>query len=354
MKIITISNMYPSQKDPSFGTFVQVFYENLSRLNKGGVNDLIAIKGRGGVKLIKYVIFYIKVLYTLFFIKYDIVYVHTITFPIVPIWIVSLFKKLPLVFNVHGTDLLGNSSILKFFRRIGWRLVLNSKLIVSPSNFFAKKIIDFYSLKDINQVYVSPSGGVDKTIFRERDTVRQDAFIAGYVSRIDKGKGWDLFVKSIYKLKQIGVNIRGVIVGKGAQVEELCNMINDYNLKDSIIYYGGVSHDKLPGIYSSFDVFCNCSQLEESLGLVTLEAMACGVPVIGSHKGAIVECVKNGYNGFLFKEGDEEDLKDRILNYIELSDEQKAIMKRNSVLFSNNFDTYRVMSEIYYKLESLI
>ena len=106
--------MYPSVKDPVYGTFVQTFVEQMKVLNTEGKTNIIVIKGRDGEygrKLFKYVKFYISILFSLLFRKHDIVYVHTITYPIIPIRLALLFRKLPLVFNVHGGDVLTHGKI---------------------------------------------------------------------------------------------------------------------------------------------------------------------------------------------------------------------------------------------------
>lgn len=66
MKILVISNMYPSVKDPVYGTFVQTFVEQMKVLNTEGKTNIIVIKGRDGEygrKLFKYVKFYISILF---------------------------------------------------------------------------------------------------------------------------------------------------------------------------------------------------------------------------------------------------------------------------------------------------
>ena len=66
MKILIISNMYPSVKDPVYGTFVQTFVEQMKVLNTEGKTNIIVIKGRDGEygrKLFKYVKFYISIVF---------------------------------------------------------------------------------------------------------------------------------------------------------------------------------------------------------------------------------------------------------------------------------------------------
>lgn len=349
MKIIVISNMYPSTKDPVFGTFVKVFYESLEALNGKDETSLIAIKGRNGIKILKYLCFYLKILYQLLFKNFDLIYVHTITFPILPILLVSKIKKLPLAFNVHGSDLLKRTRLLDWFRKIGENLIYESKFIVSPSKYFVGKILARYPNYDVSNIIISPSGGVDMDLFTPKKRQCVDSrFVIGLVSRIDEGKGWDIFLRAIRILSQkVQYDIKCVIAGNGAEVEKMRGQISLYELDNTVEYVGPVSHKNLPYLYSSFDLFCNCSVLEESLGLVTIEAMACGTPVVGSNIAGIAECIKNGYNGFLFEPSDVENLSKIIEFYILQDDSFKKQLQANCVNFAKQFDTKVVMYNLY-------
>ena len=201
MKILVISNMYPSVGDPVYGTFVKVFYDNISRLNGLEDTTLIAVKGRYGKKALKYLKFYLCILCSLIFKRYDLIYVHTITYPIPPIWLVSKFKKLPLVFNVHGSDLLGKGSLVSLFHRMGHKVICNAKAIVSPSHYFVRRLREYFPEYGIEKIIVSASGGVDTSVFKPvENPIRDEHFTLGYVSRIDKGKGWEIFLQAMKTL----------------------------------------------------------------------------------------------------------------------------------------------------------
>lgn len=347
--------MFPSDKDPVYGTFVKVFYDNIRLLNNSGDTSLIAIKGRNGSKLFKYICFYIKILYKLLFYEYDIVYVHTVTFPIPPIWLANKLKKIPLVFNIHGADLLGNGKLVQLLRNMGYEIVVNSKLIVSPSNYYLNKIKKYYSL-DNSRIFVSPSGGIDTNIFRPMHLQRDPSvFMIGLVTRIDENKGWDTFIKAIRLLRDDGYNIKGIIAGRGTQVRAMYELISDLDVLDVIDYIGPIPRENLPMIYSQFDLFCNCSRRkEESLGLVTIEAMACGIPVIGSNMAGTAECINNEIDGLLFDPYSAEDLYYKIVKYIKFGIDTKKLYKQNAIIRAKQFETSKIMNLLYTKLKSIV
>lgn len=357
MKVLVISNMYPSKKDPVFGTFIQSFIEQLISLN--GIKDTkkIVIKGRKNSLIYKvwdYVVFYFKIISDLLFHQYDLIYVHTIAYPIPPIRIVRLFKKLPLAFNVHGGDVLTRGKMANYLKKSSIPLLKEAKLIVAPSTFFKNILIKEFPFLKEDKIFVSPSGGVDSSFYNDYTRIENNIFTIGFVSRIDKGKGWDIYIKAINILKHKGYNMKGIIAGRGNQIAEMKEMIVDLSLKENINYIGPVPYNQLPQVYTKLDLFIFPTQLEESLGLVGLEAMGCKVPVIGSYIGGLKDYIKPNINGFFFESGNCEDLAKKIINYMQLSSKDKEIFKINAYNTACTYSSDKVKNDLYLKLTKII
>ena len=358
MKILVISNMYPSKKDPAYGTFVRNFYEDLNKRNASGYNEIICIKGRTKskfLKILKYVSFYTETLFKLLVNKYDIVYVHTITFPILPIKAVSILKKLPLVFNTHGTDVLTRGGISSKLKQIASSLLPSSLLIVVPSEYFKKIVLSEFHTIDENQIYISPSAGIRKSFYNDNQNRHTNStFHIGFVSRIDSGKGWDTMIRAVNKLKKEGITIKVTIAGGGSQETQLINKINEEKLDDIIDYIGPIDQERLPELYLSFDVFIFPTILPESLGLVGIEAMAAGVPIICSDIGALSTYVIDGYNGFKIQPGNYLELADTIKKYITLSATEKDMLRKGAYEMSKGYNAEKVNKQLFDKLTSLL
>lgn len=341
--------MYPSPTDLVYGTFVKVFTESVEKLNYKGSTKLVAIKGRSKMpaKLWKYISFYLREFAALAFRRYDIVYVHTITFPILPIKIVSLFRRLPLIFNTHGTDLLGTARSTRLLRRLARSTVGKALAIVSPSEYFKKHIKEYLPKYPDGRIFVSPSGGVDTSLFRPTPKKETGITTIGYVSRIDHGKGWDLFIEAIANLTKDGYKIKAIMAGRGSEEPLLKDAIKHYDLEKTISYIGPVAHDRLPEIYSSFDVFVFPSTESESLGLVGIEAMACGVPVIGSDFAGPKCYIADGVNGYLFRKGDATDLTLKLKKYLDSTPYEKESLSKGARYTAKNYDTHTVMSSLF-------
>lgn len=342
--------MYPSADDPVYGTFVKVFTESVEKLNYKGTTKLVAIKGRSKMpaKLWKYISFYLREFAALAFRRYDIVYVHTITFPILPIKIVSLFRRLPLIFNTHGTDLLGTARSTQLLRRLARHTVGKALAIVSPSEYFKERIKEYLPDYPSEKIFVSPSGGVDTSLFRPTPKKETGITTIGYVSRIDHGKGWDLFIEAVANLTKEGYKIKAIMAGRGSEEPLLKDAIKRYGLENTVSYIGPVAHNCLPEVYNRFDVFAfTTTTTTESLGLVGIEAMACGVPVIGSNFAGPKCYISDGLNGYLFRKGDATDLTLKLKKYLDSTPYEKESLSKGARCTAKNYDTHTVMYSLF-------
>lgn len=351
-----ISPMYPSPKDPVYGTFVKTYMDNFVKLNHGGVTHLLCIRGRNHnlyVKAVKYLKFYSQILFHLIFFRYDVIYIHTITTTILPIRLVANFRRMNLVFNVHGADVITVSKKTERLKQMAIPLLYKSLMIVSPSEYYKNVVLKMIPGFLPNKIFVSPSGGVDLNKFRPLG-LEKSVVTIGYVSRIDYGKGWDLFVQLISLLKKNGYSVKGIIAGRGAEEEKLRLLVEDNKLSHDVSLIGPVAHSDLPMLFNSFDVFVFPSiRNSESLGLVGIEALACGVPVVGSNIAGIPGYVEDGVNGYLFEPGDVNDLYVKVVQYLSLSQNERKKMAEKARISAMRYDTISSMKELYNKLESI-
>lgn len=360
IRLLTVANMYPSDKDPVYGTFVRNFVDETKRLNPSGKNDIVVIKGRrcnAIAKLAAYISFYTRLTARLLFGKYDLIYIHTITFPIPPVRLIGLLKQLPIVFNVHGDDVLPSGKLKKVLKKIAIPEVRKAKMVVSPSEYFKNVLLEEIPGLEAEKIFVSPSGGIDAKFFTNKPAEASGDNIPciGYVSRIDIGKGWDTFLHALSILQSRGIRFKAVIAGRGAQTPMMLKMVSDLKLNDCVEYIGPVSQNDLPKLYASFEIFAFPStRRNESLGLVGIEAMAAGVPVIASNMAGPAGYVSHGSNGYLFSPGDHTELASQIENYLMLPLPEKAAMKKNAIATACSFESSKVSNALFNKLKTLI
>lgn len=104
-----------------------------------------------------------------------------------------------------------------------------------------------------------------------------------------------------------------LLVGDGPEVTVVNRLVKEKNLTDQVLFLG--KQDKLEDLYSMSDLKLLLSE-KESFGLVLLEAMACGVPCIGTTIGGIPEVIVDGQTGFLCELGDVDTISDRAISLL--------------------------------------
>jgi D-inositol-3-phosphate glycosyltransferase len=148
-----------------------------------------------------------------------------------------------------------------------------------------------------------------------------------FVGRIEPIKGIKTLLKAIGHLSDNGQaeeNLCLAVIGGDLEDEEgndseemklLCQLRDDYGLQDMVTFLGKRSQDSLPYYYSAADVVIMPSHYE-SFGMVALESMACGTPVIASHVGGLIHLVEDGVTGYHVPVEDPVALSNRIAGLI--------------------------------------
>lgn len=357
-KILLISNMYPSDDYPSYGVFVR----NTEKILKESgfyINKIILIKENNKyIKLIKYIIYYLKIIFKGIIFKYDVFYVHYASYNALPLILLKKLKKnINIIINVHGSDVVPEKLFQKKFEKYTSILLNLSNVVIVPSNYFKNYVSEKYKI-DNNKIKIFPSAGINEQIFYKLDNrgiafdnlgISHNFKYIGYVGRIDIKKGWDTFVKAIAMLKEEEKinDVKFIIVGGGSQISEFKSLINKFKLQDTIIYFELLPQEKLLYVYNCLEVFCfPTMRIGESLGLVGIEAMACGVPVIGSNIGGLKDYIIDGYNGFFFEPGNPVSLKEKILDFLKLNNDEKEKMKNNALKTSKKYEVDNIKENL--------
>ena len=159
-------------------------------------------------------------------------------------------------------------------------------------------------------VEIMPQMGVDTDLFSPELRDQQPATTAklriGYVGRIAHHKGIDTLLEAARLLKQQDIQFHLYMCGSGPDEAKLKAIAQAYNLSDAITWRGGVRHDEVPVEMGKMDILVLPSRTiptwKEQFGHVLIEAMAIGIPVVGSTCGEIPNVV--GQPELVFPEGD--------------------------------------------------
>lgn len=136
------------------------------------------------------------------------------------------------------------------------------------------------------------------------------------VGRLSKEKGYDDLIKVFDLVHKKNKKIKLIIVGDGDEKENLENLVCQYKLNKYIKFTGFLTQDKLKDVYINSSLYVMTS-LEESFGLVLLEAMSYGIPCIAFDSALGAKEIIDDKSGILIKNRNLEEMADTICNYFD-------------------------------------
>ena len=229
----------------------------------------------------------------------------------------SLFGRYPIVVSFHT---LGKPKKLLGFdveiERIRYERLLVDlcDAIITSSSCERQEVIEHYNAEPVRVTTIN--FGVDTSRFRpipegfaRRFIGLNERFVL-YAGRLVPEKGLNVLLNAIKKLS-LGIKLV-VVGGTDDEVREFRGKYTDVKGSNKdIIFKGLVKHSHMPFFYSAAECVVVPS-LYESFGLVALESMACGTPVIASNTGGLSALVRHKFNGLLFERGNADDLANKL------------------------------------------
>ncbi len=268
--------------------------------------------------------------------KFDVVHSHWL----IPQGVVQSFFSTPYLVTGHGGDVTGlNKGVVKKWKA---KALKNASAItfVSPQLKAVADRIPEYQLAMLDKQNEIIPMGVDTKIFSNKFHMdnyfgQGNKKVVLYVGRLVEYKGLRYLIEAMEDVDGLLV-----VVGSGPMREEYERLTEP--IKEKIQFLGPKTHDELKVIYASADIFCIPSYTtekgeKEGFGLVSLEAMASGLPVVASDCGGLSTIVRDGYNGYLVQEKDSRDMALKI-NALLHNEEQRNQLGRNALLSSKRFD----------------
>ncbi|MEX0374578.1 glycosyltransferase family 4 protein [Spiribacter pallidus] len=211
-------------------------------------------------------------------------------------------------------------------------------------------------------VYMQTQIGVDEDMFcpdeGKRKHIREQLgvkgkFVIGYAGRLIEDKGLDDLI-SILPLE--GVDWALLLVGDGSMRQEIEDLQQNSPWGERIILTGSVSMDEVPSYMRAMDCFVLASKTMphwiDTFPLVSVQAQACGVPVIGSDSGAIPWQL--GESALLFPEGDRESFKARVRAYALDEGLRLGYAEAGRLRSLENFCTRRMTKNFHYVVQQVM
>jgi L-malate glycosyltransferase len=217
------------------------------------------------------------------------------------------------------------------------RLILSGTDILTTNSTYTKKVIEDLLSLPIPCVVI-PMGVIAPDEMSNPAPTTETPRIL-YVGRLIEWKGVDTLVLAMVQVLQENPRAILTIVGIGEELGSLEKLVHELRIEDHVEFLGQVSDERLLDLYSGASILVLPSRpsrgiVMEGLGVVLLEAMSHGVPVIGSNVGGIPDIIDDGKNGYLFPWNDEKILAKKMISL--LSDAALARQFRQ-----NGYETVR-------------
>jgi len=243
--------------------------------------------------------------------KPDIIHVHNLFNAGCVAYKIEKKFGIPFVITEHASSFLLETYTVKQLN-ICRSIVDKSLALISVSSALSISIKKQLGNRKINVV----PNVFDTTLFKLRKKTPKDVYVFVCVGNLIPNKGQLFLIKSFALAFPVYNSIQLLIIGDGPDKEELENYVESNNLSDRIFFKNSISPSTLANTYNECDCLVSPST-KETFGVVIIEAMACGLPVIATRSGGPQDII-NEENGILVDYGSENQMAEA-LKYLVLN-----------------------------------
>jgi L-malate glycosyltransferase len=262
-------------------------------------------------------------------------------------------RDIKIVTTLHGTDItvLGYDPSLTDAIKFG---IEKSDVVTAVSNALVEQTYELiHPDKQIETVY----NFIDERVYQKSDAhhlreefeIKEDEKVVIHVSNFRPVKRVQDVVKTFAKISTT-MPAKLLLVGDGPEITRVCKLVREFGLEGQVIFLG--KQENLDELYSISDLMLLLSE-KESFGLVALEAMACGVPCIGTNVGGLPEVVEHGVTGFICEVGDIEDISTKAVALLKDKELHQQFTYQAVESVRSKFNADRIVQQyeqLYFKL----
>lgn len=263
-------------------------------------------------------------------------------------------RDVKIVTTLHGTDItvLGYDPSLTDAIRFG---IEKSDIVTAVSKSLISQTYDLINPdKTIETVY----NFIDERVYNRSDSshlkdeygILPEEKVIIHVSNFRPVKRVQDVVRTFEKITK-GIPAKLLLVGDGPEMTVVCKLVKKLNIGDKVLFLG--KQDNVEELYSISDLMLLLSE-KESFGLVALEAMACGVPCIGTNVGGIPEVIDHGQSGYICELGDIEDMSDKAINLLRNSAKHQQFSEASVKLVREKFQATTIVKQYEDLYKSLL
>jgi D-inositol-3-phosphate glycosyltransferase len=301
-------------------------------------------------------------------IRYDIIHSHYWMSGVAAAFLSDLWAGTPIIHMFHTLGEMKNRVAQSEAEREGEYRIDGEKQVIRRANRVVvatmaelTQLRFLYKAEPSKMVIIPP--GVDLSHFypipsdeaKSYVGLKPDNRMILFVGRIERLKGVDTLIQAMacLKLKENGRPVHLAIIGGDpsvsreqmtAEMSRLKDMCDGLGLDQSVVFLGRRDQDKLPYYYSAADVLVMPSHYE-SFGMVALEAMACGTPVIASEVGGLAYLVRDGETGFTIPAEEPDTLCEK-LAWLLNDDALHARMSQRATEYARGYAWEKIATQI--------
>ncbi len=253
--------------------------------------------------------------------KIDLIHAHLAHYPGFSAVLAGLLTKKPVIITTQGGDLLDYAETGQYaslLRPILIYTLSHANLVHAVSRYTmrmaktlgAKKMILIPNGVDIEQFHPRASN-LD---LKKKLGIKGEKIVLS-VSRLTPKNGLSFLIRAAALINKKIPNVKFIIVGSGSEEKNLKKLTSQFKIDKNIIFTGYVPHEQIPEFMSIADVFLRPS-VAEGFGIVFIEAMAAGIPVIATRVGGIIDIIQAGENGVLVEPKNSSQIADAIVKLL--------------------------------------
>jgi glycosyltransferase involved in cell wall biosynthesis len=274
--------------------------------------------------------FWFQILLVIKKINPEIIHVQSISAAIPGLLSKFLLRK-PYIIWAQGSDVYLPDRLTKVISKI---VLKNASIVIALSEDMKSKMTNICEKDKI----IILQNGIEPEKFRDfkrepNNNIKKTILFVGTLRSV-KGVNYLIEAMAIISTKLSTIDL--LIVGDGPERAKLETLVKELNLQNCTHFEGKVSNEKIPEYMERADLFVLPS-LSESFGIVNLEAMASGLPIVATNVGGLPEVVKNGENGLLVEPRNSKALAEKVLlllDNIDLYNKISSINKENAKNYS--------------------
>lgn len=294
--------------------------------------------------------------------KFDVIHAHD--------WLVAYAAKtlknsydIPIVATIHATESGRNSGIhdetQRYINDTEWMLTYEATEVIVNSNYMKRELQSLFGLP-FEKINVVPNGinitmfnGVERDYEFRRQYAADHEKIILFMGRLVYEKGVQHLISAMPKILAGYHDAKLVIAGKGGMIDELKAQVNSMGIANKVYFTGYMDAKQVCKMYKCADVSVFPSTYEP-FGIVALEAMLSGTPVVVSDIGGLNEIVQHGENGMKSYAGNPNSIADSILALLYNPQLSQEVIKKAKSMVKNEYNWAKIAQDTHFTYQKAI